>query len=343
MIRLTRRALTLLLALGLSATLTACGPDLGERDGQDGQELPIGDDVDVKADGSWGPYPTRCKAIPTRTPLTAPKIFVSLNGLTLHLTDAPSGLSRVYPIGAGKINRNAGETTTGKSLSMYPLLSTKKQDFTIVTADVNPCKIWWTDPDSGQKSPVFAGLPFLSWYGSYGMHGPITGYTAPNGGQLQRGFVSHGCLRMEAADVSELWAYVRKVKTVPVHVQPEVERDASGLAVDVPQKWILSECRVDADCNYAGGVCLRSASTAATAPGFCSARCTSTCADRYGYPTTFCVSDGKSPAQGFCTARSSDFNAGCVRHAGFKSVASVARYNQPSVTTAACVPSLPLQ
>ena len=36
---------------------------------------------------------------------------------------------------------------------------------------------------------VFAGMPFMSWSGSYGIHGPIDDYTAPNGGALRRGGV----------------------------------------------------------------------------------------------------------------------------------------------------------
>ena len=167
------------------------------------------------------------------------------------------------------------------------------------------------------------------------MHGPITNFMAPNGGQLQRGYVSHGCLRMEAADVAELWAYISEVEEVPVTVQPETERDANGLAVDVPQRWILSECLTDADCNYAGGTCLPRAGSKV---GFCSARCTTTCSDRFGYPVTFCVSDGKSPAQGFCTSKSSDHNNSCRRHEGFRAAANVARFGQPWVTADVCVP-----
>ena len=32
----------------------------------------------------------------------------------------------------------------------------------------------------------FAGLPFLSFYGNYAIHGPIDNYRAPNGGNLRR-------------------------------------------------------------------------------------------------------------------------------------------------------------
>jgi hypothetical protein len=318
--------------LGLLTLSVGCGPTV-EQDGEEG-DLPLGEDVDIKADG-WGSA-LKCKPIPTRPKLTAPRIVISVDGLTLHLTDQPSGVSKVYPVGVGAINHATGELTYDRSLTLYPPLATGKQDFTIHTSQVEPCKVWWTDPATGKKSPVFAGLPFLRWYGAYGIHGPVTGYTAPNGGQLQRGYVSHGCVRMEAADVAELWAYVRGVASVPVRVQKAVERDSTGLAVDVAQRWVLSECRADADCNFAGGVCLPR-----TAPGagFCTARCSALCSyDKYGYPTTFCVSDGQTPSRGYCTYKASDFNDSCRRYGGFEVELGVSRFSQPSVKANVCLP-----
>jgi hypothetical protein len=321
--------------LVLETALLGCEPSF-ERDGSEGEDLPLGDDVDLSAsEGVRYPYTMTCKTIPTRTPLTAPRITVSIAGLTLHLTDDATGFSKIYPVGVGAINHHVGEVTSDKSLSLYPVLSKGTQSFKIVTSQVTPCKIWWTDPATGQKSPVFAGLPFLPWYGAYGIHGPVTDYTAANGGRLQRGFVSHGCFRMEAADVAELWAYVRKVSEVPVRVQAAIERDSTGLAVDVSQRWILSECRTDADCNYSGGVCRAGVSSSL---GFCSASCTGICSyDVFGYPVTFCASDGKTPAQGYCTNKSSDLNDNCRRHVGFKS-ASVSRFKQPAVQATVCLP-----
>jgi hypothetical protein len=320
-----------LLALA-SLLLLSCGPEPFERDGQDGEDLPLGEIGEMKDDG-WG-FATQCKAIPDRTPLTAPRITISLNGLTLHLVDDASGLSRVYPIGVGSINHNVGEKSYGNSLSLYPVLATQSNAFTIRTNKVNPCKIWWTDKETGKTSPVFAGLPFLPWWNSYGIHGPVTGYTAPNGGQLKRGYVSHGCIRMEAADVAELWAHVRDVSEVPVWVQKEIERTPDGTAVDLPQRWILSECAVDEDCNYDGGVCLPNASSGR---GFCSAKCDRLCYhDKYGYPVTFCVED--AAGAGYCTYKHSDFNYSCKRFDSFEAVDDVPRFSQPSVTADVCLP-----
>jgi hypothetical protein len=327
--------LRLLLASAVMLGL-GCGPSV-EQDGLTGDDLPLGPGLDLKADGAWGPHATQCKQLPVRFPLASPRIVLSIAGLTVHLIDDATGFSKVYPAGVGAINRRPGELTTDQSLSLFPLLATGRKDFTIKTAEVDPCKIWWTDPETLQPSPVFAGLPFLRWYGNYGFHGPITGYTAPDGGQLQRGYVSHGCVRMEAADIGELWAYVRGVATVPVRVLKEVERGKNGLAVDVPDRWLLSECRVDADCNFTGGVCLpRSGSPGI---GFCSARCTSTCSyDKYGYPVSFCVSDGKTPAQGFCSYKYSDFNDGCHGYPGFVATPAVPRFSQPAVKANVCMP-----
>ena len=62
--------------------------------------------------------------------------------------------------------------------------------------------------------------------GNYAIHGPIDNYRAANGGNLRRGYVSHGCVRMAAADVLEVYARIKGVASVPVHVQREPERTA---------------------------------------------------------------------------------------------------------------------
>lgn len=54
---------------------------------------------------------------------------------------------------------------------------------------------------------------------------PIDNYRAPSGGNLRRGYVSHGCIRMEAAGVLEVYARIRGVGSVPVHVQRAPERE----------------------------------------------------------------------------------------------------------------------
>jgi hypothetical protein len=117
-----------LLAIGV----TACGSE-GSSDVdpalEEGTELPDEDlgagemsADDMKADGVWG-HATECKPIPDLPRLTNPKIVISINGLTLRLSDASTGFEKVFPIGPGAINQKQGETTSGESLSLYPILS----------------------------------------------------------------------------------------------------------------------------------------------------------------------------------------------------------------------------
>src|SRR5438477_13122483 len=75
-------------------------------------DLPLGDviDGDLKADGTWGAALT-CKTVPNLPPLKAPHITVSIDGLTLHLTDGTSGYDKVFPVGPGAVNYNKGETS----------------------------------------------------------------------------------------------------------------------------------------------------------------------------------------------------------------------------------------
>jgi hypothetical protein len=321
----------------LFAVLIAIGCEIPEGllDPGEADDLPLGQMPDNKADGAWG-LATTCKALPDRPPMQDPVITVSLNGLTLHLHDRATGVSKVYPVGVGEINEKKNELTYDNSLTLFPTLYTGNEEFTIDTASTNTCRIWWTDPDTGKKLPVFAGLPFLRFWGGYGIHGPITGYAQPNGGRLQRGYVSHGCVRMESADLGELWAYIKQTPDVPVRVRKAVERWDDGGAVDLAQRWLLSECTVDADCNYQGGTCKQNK---LSGRGFCTAACDRTCSyDKYGYPVTFCVNDKDNAAQGYCTNKASDFNYSCRRHDGFVLRQGEPRFSQPSVKASVCVP-----
>lgn len=303
----------------------------------DEADLPLGETPadEIKADGQWGAA-TTCKPIPDLPRLPNPKIVVSVHGLTLRLYDETAGYNKVFPIGPGVINQNAGESTYGESKSWYPIIATGKQDFVITQSGMTACKIWWTDPDTGAKSPVFAGLPFLSWYGSYGMHGPVDNYKAANGGNLRRGFVSHGCLRMESADVLELYARIRGAARVPVRVQREPERDPAGVRVDVQSRWIGAECAVDSDCNFTGGFCHQNRYSQR---GFCSARCTAYCSDKAGYPTTFCVADPDAAGKGMCVAKAVEQNKDC-RPYDHMVTSSRSRFGQ-STTATVCVPGSP--
>lgn len=300
-----------------------------------GADLPIGDQLpdDLKADGTWGAALT-CKDVPDLPPLVAPRIFVSLDGLTLHLVDDASGYDKVFPIGPGAINHHPGETSYGESLSLYPVLATGQHEFAITPSSIQPCKIWWTDPDTGKKQPVFAGLPFLSWFGNYGIHGPIDNFRAANGGTLRRGYVSHGCIRMEAADILEVYARIKGVKRVPVHVQKEPERTADGRRVDVPDPWIGAECQSDADCHLDGAFCHPNR---ATGRGFCTVGCTAYCADRVGYPQTFCVADPDDATRGVCVEKVIPQDEGC-RPFDDLSPATRTRFSQSWVSASVCLP-----
>jgi hypothetical protein len=290
----------------LLVLLAACADSAVPSDGTD---LPLGDvEGDTKADGNgWGSALT-CKAIPDLPALVSPRITVSLNGLTLHLTDPATGYDKVFPIGPGKIDQDESDPEYGESLSYRPIIDRGTGDFAITPSSSVPCKTWWTDPESGEKSPVFAGLPFMSWHGNYAIHGPIDNFRAPNGGTLRRGYVSHGCIRMEAADILEVYGRIHTVARVPVHVQREPERRPDGRVVDIEQKWVGSRCSADADCNFTGGYC---ATNPVSHTGFCSAHCTQYCADKTGYPSTFCVADPDNAGSGMCVPRALDVDFGC--------------------------------
>lgn len=304
---------------------------------EDLPDLPVGalTEGDSKADGNWGAA-TACKDVPDLPALVDPEITISLHGLTLHLRDEASGYDRVFPIGPGAIDEDPASPTFGESLSYFPLRS-GKTDFTIDQAGSTACKIWWKDPATGESLPVFAGLPFLRWSGSYGIHGPIDGYRAPNGGALRRGFVSHGCIRMEAADVLELWARVRGLPSVVVHVQREPERDEAGRRVDVESRWMGAECEVAQDCPFAGAVCH---DNAWSGRAFCTRACTKTCPDAAGQPSTFCVEDESDPGHGICVPRAQPMDRECRPYDHFVE-REMPRMNNAAVRVAACVPGSP--
>lgn len=321
---------------GCSATMES-GQATGPK-GAEEEDLPIGDRLpdDSKADGDWGDA-LKCKAIPDFPSLQAPEITVSLNGLTVHLVDRATGYDKVFPVGVGAINTNEEDSTYLESRSYYPLLATGKADFVIDTSKIEPCKTWWTDSATGERSPVFAGLPFIRWWGSYGMHGPIDNYRQPNGGTLRRGFVSHGCFRMEAADVLEVYARIKDVARVPLHIQREPERDSAGRRIDIETRWIGAECSVDLDCNFEGGFCKHNP---LGGRGFCSARCSKYCSDKKGYPSTFCVADPDDPMQGMCVAKETAQNMGC-RPIDHMVPRPESRFQQPSAVATVCMPGSP--
>lgn len=312
---------------------TAPGAEAGDGEG----ELGLGDVIepDNKADG-WG-HALECKPVPDLPRLAEPRIYISLDGLTLRLVDEAGDYEKVFPIGPGARDTDPSSPTFGESLSYYPIDSTGRQDFEITPATIQPCKTWWTDPKTRQKSPVFAGLPFLSWHGNYAIHGPIDKYTAANGGNLRRGYVSHGCIRMESADVLELYGRIKGVARVPVHVQREAERRADGTRVDVSPAWIGSECDDDTDCGFQGGFCK---SNKYSARGFCTQTCQRGCPDKAGAPVTFCVADPDDASRGVCVNKLSGVNAECRPYDHFVP-RKVSRFNSPAVKADVCLPGSP--
>src|SRR3954470_16870446 len=87
-------------------------------------DLPLGDVSrdDLKSDAPWGAALT-CKAVPVLPRLIAPEIPISLNGLTLRLSDEASGFDEVFPIGVGTIDPDEGSATYGESRSYWPVLA----------------------------------------------------------------------------------------------------------------------------------------------------------------------------------------------------------------------------
>jgi hypothetical protein len=343
-------SLTFLRVVPLCAALAAiaCGATDGPDDLPPGDDPPAGDEPDLplgdvsaddlKADSAgWGAALT-CKPVPDLPRLDAPRIVVSLNGLTLRLVDTATGFEKVFPVGVGAHDTDSTSVTYGESLSYYPVIARGRGEFEIRPTTIQPCKVWWRDGATGQRLPVFAGLPFLSWSGNYAIHGPVDDFRAPNGGSLRRGFVSHGCVRMAAADVLEVYARIRGVARVPVRIQREPERDARGRRIDVTPPWFGAECLADAECaSIPEGVC---ASNPYTGRGFCSARCTRYCPDRAGQPTSFCVADPDAPSRGLCVPRETPQNAGC-RNADHLRPASRPRFGSPSVRATVCLPGSP--
>ena len=170
--------------------------------------------------------------VPEELPaLERPEVIVSLEGLSVHLFDRATGISKVYATGVGKIG------SSGKSYTPTGFFQT-----------LDPSHGWYYIPR--RYSPeYFGGFPFLrlniensNGYHTYGMHGPIT-FSCPDGSSdcglldrdwfLVRDFVSHGCMRMEVDGIVELFWALRDFGHVPVSIQQAIELDALGDEVDV--------------------------------------------------------------------------------------------------------------
>jgi hypothetical protein len=317
------------------ATLVACAqPDATDKDESD--LAAVGD---VAGSTNWGAA-TTCKTLPTGLPtLKSPAIVVSLDGMTLHLWDQAGTFDKVYPIGPGAIEN-------GKSLTPIGHFTTGPADTTAGAVDNGKvvgsspwswwyrCKMWWTDPDTKAITPVYGGLPLIRLNGpptlGYAIHGPIDDFGDPAGGSLRRAYVSHGCVRMRAPDIGEVYVLIHGHGSVPVTIQRAVERDSSQNAIDIPQKWVGSECASSADCNFAGGVCHANPYGHA----FCTLACSGTCADMTGEIATACVPDGVS---GMCVRQASTLNNFCRPYEAFEYKKQTPRFGSTKPVDA-CVP-----
>jgi hypothetical protein len=215
-----------LLALPLLLSACAIGLDGDHNDeGELFDELYPGADVgaDGKADHD------RAYQVPTDLPeLVAPEVIISLDGLTAHIFDRYTGFSRVYPVGVGWLS-----SVTGESITPTGHFATH----------ADPSEYWWYIPRRSVPS-YFGGYPFLRFDArnsrgqyTYGMHGPIT---VP----LERDYVSNGCIRMNGADIVELFYLVRNHPSTPITIQKEIELDAAGNPVDIdtePVIWLPDE------------------------------------------------------------------------------------------------------
>jgi hypothetical protein len=188
---------------------------------------------------------------------------------------------------------------------------------------------------------VYAGLPFIRLYGQgvagdLGIHGPVSDFRSTVGGRLRRGNVSHGCIRMQASDILDVYARVRG-RAFKVKVQREVEHRPDGSRVDVPDSGLLSECRTDGDCRFPGGFCR-------IAPGgsrgFCTGSCTGTCPAREDQGPVVCIRDGGDATRGLCTVREDPtFAHGCRRFGTAVRPSPATRFGNKGGRVSACLPS----
>lgn len=102
------------------------------------------------------------------------------------------------------------EGYVGTLTFVYPIAATVEGPFDQPKEQVTDLKTaesiearWWSD----KWKDEFGGFPFLliEWSG-VAFHGPITNYSPLDVWYLRRGYVSHGCHRMDSSDVLELRA-----------------------------------------------------------------------------------------------------------------------------------------
>ncbi|MDD5090719.1 MAG: L,D-transpeptidase [Candidatus Wallbacteria bacterium] len=155
------------------------------------------------------------------------KITVSLRGLTMHVLCEKEGFDRVYPVGVGV------KGSSGKSITP----TCGKKGVPAFRTHYDPKNREFYMPKRWSPS-YFGGFPFIrlniknsDGAYTYGMHGPIT---QKSGGEwyLQRGYVSHGCMRMRAGDVKELYPLTVRYPKASLVIQQEYELDKNGGKID---------------------------------------------------------------------------------------------------------------
>jgi hypothetical protein len=210
------------LTLAVVFSICACGSEQSQEDYYQGvlfdAENPNASVSGGKEDELGNTY-----QVPTNLPeLIAPEIIVSLDGLTVHLFDRQTSFSEVYPAGVGVINQDGLSITPTGHYATGPNINDN----------------WWYI--ARRTTPTyFGGFPFLRYTGTnhlgqntYGFHGPISR-------DLTRGYVSHGCIRMDSDDLVRLFYLVRKHASTPVTIQREIEYDAAGNKVDIDTQVAL--------------------------------------------------------------------------------------------------------
>lgn len=149
-------------------------------------------------------------------PLEDPRIVVSLAGFTVELIDEATGFHKVYPTGVGALGSSGRSYTPVGEFTTHP--------------DPNDTWFWYA---RRYRPEYFDGLPFMritarnsAGNQTYGFHGPITG-------TLQRGYVSHGCMRMRPDDIVELFWMMRRHPGAKVSIQAEKRYTEEGELIDV--------------------------------------------------------------------------------------------------------------
>lgn len=209
-----------LLALGCDSTDTA-GPvdDINESGGV--ATSGGGNPFDQVNPGDVGPDLSKSDGnayvVPTfLPPLEDPRIVVSLAGFTVELIDEATGFHKVYPTGVGALGRSGRSFTPVGEFTTNP--------------DASDTWFWYA---RRYRPTYFDGLPFMRITArnsrgaqTYGFHGPITE-------TLQRGYVSHGCMRMQGPDIVELFWIMRQHPGAKVSIQAEKRFTEDGELIDV--------------------------------------------------------------------------------------------------------------